>query len=44
MGVGKGTTARALAKHYKIYNIDTDDLIESKENKTIPKIFKKKEG
>ncbi len=42
MGVGKGTTARAFAKKYKIFNIDTDDLIESKENKEIKKIFKKK--
>lgn len=42
MGVGKGTTARAFAKRYGVYNIDTDDLIESKENRTIPKIFKKK--
>ena len=41
MGVGKGTTARAFAKRYKIYNIDTDDLIESKENRTVKKIFKK---
>jgi len=39
MGVGKGTTARALAKAYNIYNIDTDDLIESKENLKIKKIF-----
>ncbi|WP_456458563.1 shikimate kinase [Nitratifractor sp.] len=42
MGVGKGTTARAYAKKYGLYNIDTDDLIESKENRRIPKIFKKK--
>ena len=42
MGVGKGTTARAYAKKYGIYNIDTDDLIESKENRSIPKIFRKK--
>ena len=42
MGVGKGTTARAFAKKYGVYNIDTDDLIESKENKEIKKIFKKK--
>jgi shikimate kinase len=42
MGVGKGTTARAYAKKYGIYNIDTDDLIESKENRSIPTIFKKK--
>ena len=41
MGVGKGTTARAYAKRYNIFNIDTDDLIESKENRSIPKIFKK---
>jgi len=42
MGVGKGTTARAFAKKYGVYNIDTDDLIESKENKEIKKIFEKK--
>ncbi|MBD3789289.1 MAG: shikimate kinase [Campylobacterales bacterium] len=41
MGVGKGTTARAFAKKYGIYNIDTDDLIESKENKEVKKIFEK---
>ena len=41
MGVGKGTIARAFAKEYKVYNIDTDDLIESKENRKIPKIFEK---
>jgi shikimate kinase len=41
MGVGKGTTARAFAKEYNIYNIDTDDLIESKENKRVSKIFQK---
>jgi shikimate kinase len=41
MGVGKGTTARAFARKYGVYNIDTDDLIESKENRTIKKIFKK---
>ena len=42
MGVGKGTTARAFAKKYNIYNIDTDDLIESKEKKEVKKIFSKK--
>jgi len=42
MGVGKGTTARAFSKKYGIYNIDTDDLIESKENKEVKKIFAKK--
>ena len=41
IGVGKGTTARAFAKKYGVYNIDTDDLIESKENRTVKKIFKK---
>jgi shikimate kinase len=42
MGVGKGTTARAFAKQYNVYNIDTDDLIESKEKKEVKKIFEKK--
>jgi len=42
MGVGKGTTARAFSKKYNIYNIDTDDLIESKEKKKVKKIFAKK--
>jgi len=42
MGVGKGTTARAFAKRYGVYNIDTDDLIESKENREVKKIFEKK--
>jgi shikimate kinase len=41
MGVGKGSTARDFAKTYGIYNIDTDDLIESKTNKEIKRIFKK---
>jgi shikimate kinase len=39
MGVGKGTTARAYAQRYNCFNIDTDDLIESKENKKIKEIF-----
>jgi len=39
MGVGKGTTARAYAQKYKCFNIDTDDLIESKENNKIKNIF-----
>jgi len=39
MGVGKGTVARAYSQQYKLFNIDTDDLIESKENKKIKKIF-----
>ncbi len=39
MGVGKGTTARAFSKTYDVFNIDTDDLIESRENRKIKKIF-----
>jgi len=42
MGIGKGTTARAFTNKYGTYIIDTDDLIESKENKEIKKIFAKK--
>jgi len=41
MGVGKGTIARAYAKAYGVYNIDTDDLIESKTNKEVKKIFER---
>ncbi len=41
MGVGKGTTARAFSQKYGTFAIDTDDLIESLENRSIPKIFKK---
>ncbi len=41
MGVGKGTTARAFAKKYGTYIVDTDDLIESRENKKVKKIFSK---
>ena len=41
MGVGKGSTARAYSKKYNSFIIDTDDLIESKENREIKKIFKK---
>lgn len=41
MGVGKGTIARALVKNSDYFAIDTDDLIESLENKTIKKIFEK---
>jgi shikimate kinase len=40
MGVGKGTVARALVKKSDYFAIDTDDLIESLENKKIKKIFK----
>lgn len=39
MGVGKGTIARALVKASNYFAIDTDDLIESIENKKVKKIF-----
>ena len=39
MGVGKGTIARAYAKKYERFAIDTDDLIESLENRKIKTIF-----
>lgn len=42
MGVGKGTVARKLIQVSDYFAIDTDDLIESCENQTIKKIFKKK--
>ena len=41
MGVGKGTTARAYAEKYNCFNIDTDDLIESKANMRVKTIFEK---
>ena len=39
MGVGKGTVAQALVKKSNMFAIDTDDLIESMENRKIKKIF-----
>jgi len=39
MGVGKGTIARALIKKTKCMGVDTDDLIESMENRHIKEIF-----
>ena len=39
MGVGKGTVARALVKKSNMFAIDTNDLIESMENRKIKKIF-----
>ena len=42
MGVGKGTVARAYAKKYGVFNVDTDDLIESSVNKEVKEIFAKK--
>ena len=40
MGVGKGTVARALVKSSSFFAIDTDDLIESMDNRKVKKIFK----
>lgn len=39
MGVGKGSIAREVAKNSSFMTMDTDDLIESMENKKIKKIF-----
>ena len=39
MGVGKGSIAREIIKQSSYIAIDTDDLIESMENKTIKKVF-----
>jgi len=39
MGVGKGSVAREVAKNSKYMTIDTDDLIESMENKKVKEIF-----
>ncbi len=39
MGVGKGSVAREVIKNSNYMAIDTDDLIESMENKRVKKIF-----
>lgn len=39
MGVGKGSLAREVLKNSKYMTIDTDDLIESMENRKIKNIF-----
>lgn len=39
MGVGKGSIAREVIKHSSYIAIDTDDLIESMENRKIKSIF-----
>ena len=39
MGVGKGSVAREVIKNSSYMAIDTDDLIESMENRRIKKIF-----
>jgi len=41
MGVGKGSVAREVVKHSDYIAIDTDDLIESMENRKIKTIFEK---
>ncbi len=40
MGVGKGSIAREIVKNSSYMAIDTDDLIESMQNKKIKQIFK----
>lgn len=40
MGVGKGSLARELAEATGFFAVDSDDLIESLENRKIKKIFK----
>jgi shikimate kinase len=39
MGVGKGSVAREVIKNSKYMAIDTDDLIESMENRKIKSVF-----
>ncbi|MEA2072393.1 MAG: shikimate kinase [Campylobacterota bacterium] len=39
MGVGKGSIAREVSKNSAYMTMDTDDLIESMENRRIKKIF-----
>lgn len=39
MGVGKGSVAREIVKNSSYIAIDTDDLIESMENKKVKNIF-----
>ncbi len=40
MGVGKGSVAREVVKRTKMIALDTDDIIESMENRRIKTIFK----
>ncbi len=39
MGVGKGSVAREMVKQLGVVALDTDDIIESMENRSIKKIF-----
>lgn len=41
MGVGKGSVAREIVKQSDMIALDTDDVIESMENRKIKKIFAK---
>lgn len=41
MGVGKGSVAREIVKQSDLVALDTDDIIESMENRSIKKIFAK---
>ena len=40
MGVGKGSVAREVVRRTKMIALDTDDIIESMENRRIKTIFK----
>lgn len=40
MGVGKGSVAREIVQNSEYISIDTDDLIESMQNKRVKEIFK----
>ena len=39
MGVGKGSVARAMVKQSALMALDTDDIIESMENRSVKDIF-----
>ena len=39
MGVGKGSVAREVAQNSEYMTVDTDDMIESMQNRKIKKIF-----
>lgn len=39
MGVGKGSVAREIVKLSKLVSLDTDDMIESMENRSVKDIF-----
>lgn len=41
MGVGKGSVARAMVQQTAMMALDTDDIIESMENRSVKEIFAK---